>query len=234
MKPQIFRIFGLIILSLLIFTEVLFLKDYFNNPKLITSDVISLWPSPSPSPSLLPTPSPSPIRTNRLKIQRKPIEIIVSPSPGPDNEPWGVAKQISEHSYTMKIQQDSQMTTVPELFEALNTYRKTKNVGPLSFDARLAEYAQTRADYFESMQKTDEHAGFKEYLSNDENFKKLGFGSMGENSSWGYKMTGVHLIEWIYASDTGHDNNQLDPGWTSVGIGISGTASELIFAGSPL
>jgi len=236
-KPHIFKIIGLIIFAWLIGTSWVLLKNnFFDYQNFISSEVITLWPSPSAYKH----------KPNLLKIQRKPALIIkpspspkqvlqeIIPSPSPDNEPWGVAKQLSEHTWTMKVQQDEVMTTTDELFAALNDYRKTKGVNPLQYDAILARYAQDRADYFTSIGKTDEHAGLNDFLKDDENFKKLGFASIGENSSYGYKMTGVHLIEWVYASDPGHDNNQLDPDWTHVGIGISATASELIFAGNKL
>lgn len=197
---------------------------------------------PSPTPEIQKLPARE-IKLNRLKINRPkpgssvlPIiqEETVIPSPSDDGLEWGVAKQIGEHTWTMKINQDDRMTNANELFEALNNYRQSKGVNKLQYDARLSQYAQSRTDYFVTLGKTDEHTGFNEFLKTEENFQKLGFASLGENSSWGYQMTGVHLIEWIYAADSSHDNNQLDPDWTQVGIGINGTATDLIFGGNAL
>jgi uncharacterized protein YkwD len=66
---------------------------------------------------------------------------------------------------------------------------------------------------------------------NNDGFGKLGFSSLGENSSYGYLLEGVHLIEWVYAGDAPHDNNQLNSEWSHVGIGVNGTATDLIFGG---
>jgi hypothetical protein len=42
----------------------------------------------------------------------------------------------------------------------------------------------------------------------------------------------VHLIEWVYAGDKPHNDNQLSSKWSAVGIGISGSATDLVFGGS--
>jgi len=36
----------------------------------------------------------------------------------------------------------------------------------------------------------------------------------------------------VFAGDTPHDNNQLDSSWTAVGIGVSETFVDIIFAGN--
>jgi uncharacterized protein YkwD len=241
-KQNVLKILSLAILGFFLGAGGVLLKDYYFgksnllNSKISNPNLNLNWFSATPSPKLEQSKpvSPAPRRFNRLKIQRKPLFSTpgIMPSPTPDNEQWGVAKQVSEHTWTIKVKPDEQMTTPQELFEALNNYRKTKGVNPLTWNEKLAAYAQLRADYFASISKIDEHAGFKEYLKNDDNFVKLGFGSLGENSSWGYRLTGVHLIEWVYAADSAHDNNQLDSEWTHVGIGINGTGTDLIFAGN--
>jgi uncharacterized protein YkwD len=143
---------------------------------------------------------------------------------------WGKATQIDEHTWTMKIQSDIRMATAEEILAALNTYRQGKGRGSLSWDDKLASYAQERAAFFVSNGKLDGHAGFQDYMNND-GFGKLGFSSLGENSSYGYLLEGVHLIEWVYAGDAPHDNNQLNSEWSHVGIGVNGTATDLIFGG---
>ena len=145
---------------------------------------------------------------------------------------WGVAKQLDEHTWTMKIGQDDRMATLQEILEALNAYRQRNGRGALSWDDNLAAYAQSRAEQFVKLGSTDKHAGFNEYLKNEENYKKLGFRGLGENSSFGFRLVGVHLIEWVYAGDKPHDDNQLSSSWSSVGIGVSKTATDLIFGGS--
>ena len=146
-------------------------------------------------------------------------------------EEWGKAKQVSEHSWTMNVGFDAKMATPQEILIALNSYRQRHDRNALSWDDRLADYANFRAKYFTNL---DEHVGFDEYVKNEENFKKLGFWWAGENSSFGYRLEGVHLIEWIYAGDKPHDDNQLNPDWTHVGIGVDGYQTDLIFGGQQM
>lgn len=147
-----------------------------------------------------------------------------------NNEDWGIAKQIDEHTWTMKIGEDERMGGPREIVDALNKYRQRHGKGTLTWDEKLAEYAQTRTNFFASNKKLDGHAGFSKFVDEEDGFTKLGFSSLGENSSIGYRMEGVHLIEWIYAGDKPHDDNQLNSKWTHVGVGVTGTATNLIFA----
>lgn len=149
-----------------------------------------------------------------------------------DNEgqEWGKAKQVGKR--TMRVGEDAtKMGTAQEVLAALNAYRQKHGKGTVSWDQKLAEYAQSRAAYFTSKGDLDNHAGFSDYINNQDGFKKLGFMSLGENSSYGYKLNAVHLIEQIYAGDKPHDDNQLNSEWTHVGIGIDGTATDLVFGG---
>lgn len=184
------------------------IKYYFISPTPISAPTIVT--APTPTVFLRPTIHPSPIPT--------------------DSSPWGIAKQISEHTWTMKIAADSQMATPQEILLALNEYRHRYSSQILTLDSKLSTYAQSRANYFYQNQKLDEHAGFNYFLENEDGFNKLGFTYLGENISYGYQLTGVHLIEWIYAGDEPHNKNQLDPKWDHVGIGVKGTATCLIFA----
>lgn len=152
------------------------------------------------------------------------------PKPTDDQTPWGQAVQIDEHTWTMKVQNDDRMSTVEELFTALNDYRRSKGVSDLTWDQKLADYADSRAKYFTSIKTTDGHAGFNDFLTNQDGFNILGFNQLGENTSYGYRMLGVHLIEWIYAGDEPHDKNQRNSIWSHVGIGIDGVSTCLIFA----
>jgi uncharacterized protein YkwD len=147
---------------------------------------------------------------------------------------WGKAKQIGEHTWTMQIGMDDAMATPSEIFEALNSYRRLHGRNTLSWDDKLASYALTRAQYFTQIGDLDEHAGFSEYLKDENNFKALGFWALGENSSYGYRLSGTHLIEWIYAGDKPHDDNQLNSDWSHVGIGVDGNQTNLIFGGQKI
>lgn len=170
--------------------------------------------APTPSPTSLPTPS---------KVKTKAI-------PTDDPRPWGVASQVGEHTWTMKIGEDPVMATPSDILSALNEYRRRYASQPLSLDSKLTAYAQSRADYFYQTQNIDSHAGFNHFLEEEDGFDKLGFTYLGENISFGYRLNGVHLIEWIYAGDEPHNKNQLDTKWDHVGIGVRGTATCLIFA----
>ncbi|HVZ67211.1 MAG TPA: CAP domain-containing protein [Patescibacteria group bacterium] len=170
---------------------------------------------PVPAIKLTPTPTNPPV--NRL------------PTPTDSPDAWGVAKQINQETWTMKVGQDKDMSDANQILTALNNYRKQKGSGELSWDSKLADFAQKRADTFSSIQGLDGHAGFNSYFSNQDNLKAVGFWGVGENSSYGYKMEAVHLIEWVFAGDAPHDKNQLDPTWTHVGIGVNGLGVDLIF-----
>lgn len=154
--------------------------------------------------------------------------------PDTSDAPWGVAKKIDTYTYTMRLQSDSTMGTPQEILTALNTYRQQKGKGTLAWDDKLAGFANTRAEYFSQRGNLDSHAGFLDYLNNQDGFKKLGFANVGENSSIGFTLQGVHIIEWVYAGDAEHNNNQLNSDWHYVGIGVNGNATDLIFGGSKL
>jgi uncharacterized protein YkwD len=171
------------------------------------------------------------------KITPTDTPMPLSPAPttnNTDNTPWGVAKQIDTDTWTMKIGQDNRMATPQEILDALNNYRQRYGRGQLAWDQKLIDYANSRASYFTSLNKLDSHAGFLDYVHNQDGFHKLGFASLGENSSIGYTLEGVHLIEWVYAGDKPHNDNQLNPQWQYVGIGVNGSATDLIFAANKL
>lgn len=168
-----------------------------------------------------------------LGIDEKKVVTLPKQQQTPKDTPaeqWGKATQIDEHTWTMKITADSTMASARDILDALNNYRQKKGKGTLSWDDKLAAYAEQRAQFFSTTHKLDGHAGFQAYVT-DDGFTKLGFGSLGENSSYGYKLVGVHIIEWIYAGDAPHDSNQLSSEWTHVGIGVSETSTDLIFGG---
>lgn len=152
----------------------------------------------------------------------------------PNLDEWGKAKQISEYGWTMNVGFDTKMATAQEILIALNSYRQRHGRNGLNWSDRLVDYANIRAKYFTSIGNLDEHVGFSEYLKNEDNLKKLGFWSVGENSSFGYQLEATHLIEWIYAGDKPHDDNQLSADWTHVGIGVDGSQTDLIFGGQPM
>lgn len=165
----------------------------------------------------------------------KNLEIIKNISyQNTDNEEWGVAKQISEKTWRIKVGEDKKMATSQEIFEALNVYRQRHGKNALNWDDRLASYALLRAKYFTQIGGLDEHKGFEEYVKDINNLKTLGFWLVGENASFGYKLEGVHLIEWVFAGDEPHNTNQLNPQWSHVGIGVDGYNVDIIFGAYPM
>lgn len=144
---------------------------------------------------------------------------------------WGKSTRIegTEHGWTMRVGLDPNMATAEEIFQALNTYRNNKGTHGLNWDNKLASFAQDRANYLNSIGSTDDHAGFRSYISNIDNRMRLGFKGLGENASSGFRLNGTHIIEWMYAGDAPHENLQLDSSWTDVGVGVSGTATSIIF-----
>lgn len=147
-----------------------------------------------------------------------------------DPLPWGVAEKVDDVTYTIRVGYDDVMGTPEEILNALNQYRSVKGVSSLAWDDTLGSYAQSRAEYFVKIDGTDKHEGFNNFLNNEDGFYKLGYSKVGENSYYGGSLSGTHLIEWVFAQSPGHNANQLDPGWTHVGIGVTSTAVNLIFA----
>jgi hypothetical protein len=164
------------------------------------------------------------------KIIIKTLKPTITPISKPiDDGPWGVAKQIDDHTWTMKIGLDEKMATPEEILSALNDYRRIHGSQILTMDDKLKKYAQERANYLNKKGSTDGHQGFNDFVENQNGFEKLGFTALGENISYGYKLNGVHVIEWMYAGDKPHNDNQLDNRWNYVGIGTDGLATCLIF-----
>lgn len=180
-----------------------------------------------PGTPLKPSISPSPIITLRPTLQPTHVPIIPTPT---DSTPWGVARQTGEHTWTMKIELDPIMATPNEILSALNEYRRRYGSQILIPDQKLITYAQSRVDYFNQIKNIDGHVGFNNFLEKEDGFNKLGFTYLGENISYGYRLNGVHLIEWVYAGDEPHNKNQLDSKWDHVGIAVKGVATCLIFA----
>ena len=140
---------------------------------------------------------------------------------------WGKAEKIGDQRYTMKVGFDPVMGTPQEIFQALNVYRNTKGVGGLSWDEKLASLARERV--LEVPNESSPHEGFNNRMNQDGFWDEYGIVGAGENSSKGYRLSGTHLIEWMYASDEGHNTNQLNQRWSHAGIATSGSDSVLIF-----
>lgn len=225
------KIFVIIIfiIALAVLTKV-YIVPFFQK-KSLSITILNSSKNTEPIEVSTPIPSISQTKIEPTKIIKKPTTTpIVTKNIISDTTPWGVSQQIGEHTWTMKVGNDPTMATATEIFDALNNYRVSHGSQKLTMDLTLSEYAQSRANYFYQKNSLDSHQGFNNFLTNEDGFTKLGFTWIGENASYGYKMNGVHLIEWIYASDEDHNKNQLNNVWNYVGIGVKDTATCLIFA----
>ena len=152
----------------------------------------------------------------------------ISPTP---KSVLGKSVQVDKYTWSVSVKKDDKQATADEILVALNKYRKSNGVGVITRDENLQSYAQSRALKFANDNKLDSHAEFQNLINNENGFEKLGFNALGENSSFGYQLEAIHLIELVYAADKPHDENQKNPLWTHVGIGVSGLATDIIFAG---
>lgn len=167
-----------------------------------------------------------------IKTIVKPAKIIV-PMPTPpaakDNTPWGTTIKIGDHLYRTYVGEDSKMGTSEEILAALNNYRKNHNVGSVREDENICKLAQERADAQNKGENLDSHKGFQDFMNKDGNWQWLDVKSVGENASYGYVLSGTHLIEWVFDSDSEHRANQLNPVWNLACAGVAGVTVDIIF-----
>lgn len=128
------------------------------------------------------------------------------------------------------INPQPQPPSAQELFSALNNYRQRNGKRTLNWEGSIANYAQNRANLFTSLGDTDNHTGFENDLKNGLYFQ-LGFYGFGENSSYGYITDAKTIIESHFGSSPAHNENMLNEKWEYGGIGINGSAIDIIFAG---
>lgn len=211
------------IIGVLIIFLTVAVSGFFNSSFLTPLiNKIKQTPVSTPIPSITPLPIPN-----------RQYTATTVPLPADDQEPWGVAKKIGDHTYTIKIENEEKMSTPGELLKALNDYRIKNGNQPLFWEEQLCSFAQERVEY-QAKNGLDAHQGFNDYLENQDGFQKLGFAWLGENASQGYIMSGQHLIEFVFASDEEHDQNQLQSRWDRACIAIVDSTIEIIFATSPI
>ncbi len=223
------EIVGILITALTIFITSLF-NQRLASPlvrKYISTSIPTTSPDPTPSLEENKT-TPTPVVPTSNSLSQK--EVIPTLD---DTDPWGVAKKVADHTYTMKIENEDHMSTPQEFLAALNDYRIKKGSQPLKWEEKICSFTQERAD-FQAENGLDAHQGFTDFLENQDGFKKLGFGWLGENASQGYIMSGQHLVEFIFASDEEHNQNQLATQWDRACVSIVNTTVEIIFATSPI
>ncbi len=158
-----------------------------------------------------------------------PPKVLAAQTKGPDQPAttWGKAEKIADHTYRTNVGQDPVLGSTEEIFQALNAYRKNHGRQELKKDDKLCGLATTRA--VQQKDNLDGHQGFKDYFADQSHWQELGVTGIGENSSWNYTLSGVHLIEWVFDADDEHRNNQLNPDWNLGCVGIAGTTVDVIF-----
>lgn len=194
----------------------------------LISPIVEIRPSPTEEPTPTPTeiPTPTPIK-KRVALTPKPTKSEVVQGP---NSSQYTAQKINDVTWRVSnVNNDDRMSTPSEIQNALNSYRGSHGLSNLSWDQKLGEYAQGRADLFSRNGSLDSHAGFQSFMNNG-GFNISGFNSLGENSAYlSGPMNADHIIRNIFGADGAHDGNQLDPSWTHVGIGVNGRAVNINF-----
>lgn len=169
------------------------------------------------------------------QVTKNPSDELSSKSPNPSINsnspkiPWGTTEKIGDHLYRTYVGQDEKMGTPEEILEALNYYRSNHGRSRLSLDEKLCKFSQIRADEQAKNNNLDSHKGFQDYLDDPKHWEELNFKSLGENASYGYILSGVHLIEWVFDADEEHRSNQLNHNWTHACVAISKTVVNVIF-----
>lgn len=155
--------------------------------------------------------------------------IPLPPPASPSPIPWGTTEKIGDHLYRTYVGSDDKMGTPEEILAALNAYRINHSRPQLASDDKLCGFANKRAAEQNKASGLDSHKGFETYLDDPNHWVELNFKSLGENASFGYVLSGVHLIEWVFDADDEHRSNQLNPNWTHVCPAVSGTIVNIIF-----
>lgn len=170
------------------------------------------------------TPTPPPKTSNRLRAPElsKPV-----PSPGP-TQPAEKAnytvEPIGDGIYKMENVPIEPMSTVDDLNQAVNEFRKAHAQGVLDRDDHLCQFADQRAH---EIKDTFSHAKFSAHI--DEGIADgWGFHHFGENI-WQGKFSGVHIVEYGWAKSPGH-YGALVGQWTKGCAGVFEDNAVFIFA----
>lgn len=174
---------------------------------------------PIPTPTITSTPIIKYVYEPTLAITKSPPAPTTKPNNANNNEEWGVAKQISEHTFVQQVASDARMATVEEIFTALNNYRNNYGKGSLSWNGDLASWANSRAITYANNGSLDEHAGF--FGEAESKGNQYNLSSMNEGSSYIGKLEATHYVEWILAGDAPHKEALLRDTWNTVGVGLA-------------
>ncbi|MCL4389791.1 MAG: hypothetical protein M1484_04810 [Patescibacteria group bacterium] len=151
------------------------------------------------------------------------------PSGSSNPVPWGTTESLGNHLYRTYVGNDPAMGTPDEILTALNSYRRDHNVGSVQKDDNLCQLAQWRAQTQNQAGTLDGHKGLEDYMNDPNHWQELNIKAIGENASYGYVLSGVHLIEWVFDSDAEHRANQLNAQWDLACPATSGVTVDIIF-----
>ncbi len=160
-------------------------------------------------------------KSSKTTIQKT---IKLEPTKGPFN--WTVEK-VDDQITKISLPPDPTMSTVDELFTAMNNYRKAHNVSTLTKNDLLCSIAQNRANEQLANGDLDNHAGFNKYVQDQDEFSLMGEVLFGGAQP----QYGVHIVEYGWdRSLTGHKQAIQDPEWNHGCGGIAGYFAVFIFA----
>lgn len=143
--------------------------------------------------------------------------------------PWGQTEKLGPGLYRTYVENDPTMGTPGEILQALNVYRRSHNRGELQSDPNLCSLAQKRANEQDQAGTLDSHKGLENYMNDPKHWQELDVTAIGENASYGYVLSGTHLIEWVFNADEEHRDNQLNPNWNLACPAVVGVTVDIIF-----
>jgi|GEM_PF-2523457 len=178
------------------------------------------------SKSLLRTTEASPeasIQTSAIETTpSNKVGVINQPLPTPD---WSIRK-VDEHMTEFSVPVNDTMASKQELFDAVNSYRRSHNLNTLTSNSTICDIAQKRAQEQLDNGALDNHAGFGKYGESQNEFSHL-----GEVLYGGQPLSGVHIVEFGWdRSLTGHREALQNPSWQIGCGGIAGVFAAFVFA----
>lgn len=189
----------------------------------VGSKIEQYYPATPPTPTSTPTSSVTPTSTQVATTAPRP-KTQATPAPKAANTETIVE---GKTSWTYG-KPDERMATAGELFDAINSYKRTNGLPEISQNGTLCQIAQNRANELVDKGELDGHAGFEKYARGQQEFD-----SMDEILFGGVMpQLAVHIVEWGWdKSLTGHRNALQNREYTHGCGGIAGYFAVFIFGG---
>lgn len=219
---QIGLVIGLVWVSL-------FSSQEFANPYISSSDQKTATDSAVPIPpesmaeplkvvAVLPSSQPSSL-ANRDQFDNQSNSSIQVENYQLEAHPNG-----EEGHYIMRNAPKETMSTVEELNQAMNNYRRSHNLSELFIDPQMCQIAAQRA---EEANQHFSHDEFKAHVENGD-YDYTGFTQIGENLFDG-SFSGVHIVEFGWDQSPSHRPN-MHRDWTRGCGGVFASTAVFIFA----